>query len=161
MSKIKEENSFRDKRSFTSQKKGGKRSSFTDFDRYSRDDKSSSYTGWSSSELADETANIKEETQIINMPTLVDLDSFLDETKVLDVVVSAVANPSVFWIQIPTFKGENKKLNEFNQKMTTFYTQNNAKNIFYVRSILFLILVYANFTEPTLGNNLKFRKIFI
>ena len=105
-----------------------------DFDRFQKDDKSSSFISSSNNNHDEEEEFIKsDENQIVNMPKLVNLESYLDENKSVDVVVSAVANPCIFWVQIASSNGVNKELKEFTKSMNSFHRNNNEKGICYVK----------------------------
>jgi hypothetical protein len=136
MAKIAEENLYREKKSKSKAYNTQYRANYNDFDRYNKNDKTSSYANWSNKYGDDEEATSNHSNdinQILNMPKLINLASYLDEHKSVDVVVSAVANPCVFWVQIANKNGENKELTSFTKRMNAFYANNNSSNICFVR----------------------------
>lgn len=135
---------FRERRKKNNQ--SASRVNRNDFDRYNKNDRSSSYVHWSDSNLGEDGGDEPSMNQIINMPKLISLESYLDENKSVDVVVSAVANPCVFWVQIVNKNGENIELTNFTKRMNAFYNNNNSKTLCYVRRILNNFIFFLGFS---------------
>jgi hypothetical protein len=115
LAKIKEEDKFREKR-LLSQAKSNNNISFSN----------------SNNNLIDKSPSLsKISNENINMPEIINIESFLDKDNKVSVYCTAVANPLAFWVQISS--ESNKSLKKLNNDMNQFYSNNSSSEIKIVR----------------------------
>jgi hypothetical protein len=131
IAKIKEEDKFREKK-LLNQFKNNNNTINNNNNINNKDNLTSSY---SNNNLIDKSSsfsktNVNLSNEIINLPEVINIESYLDKDKKVSVYCTAVANPHAFWVQISS--ESNNSLKKFNNDMNQYYLNNTSPELKFV-----------------------------